>query len=58
MTVIDDIALFISDLLGCVEGDTECAAKSRKYATWLILIIVIAIILFVAPKIYWLVKRK
>ena len=57
MTIIDQIAAFISDLLGCVEGDTECAAKARKYATWLVFIIILAIILLVAPYIIRIFKK-
>ena len=59
--MIEEIAQFFDDLLGCVEGTPEyttCHAKSRKYATWLILIIIILLVLFIAPKIYYLVKRK
>lgn len=50
--MIDTIAAFIADLLGCTEDDTECLAKARKYATWLILLAILAIVLFLAPKIY------
>lgn len=67
MGIIDDIAGFIEDLLGCPEecGSSSdpgyedciaCKAKSKKYATWLIFIIVLAIILAVAPKIYYWYK--
>lgn len=56
--MIDSIALFIEDLLGCTEEDTECKAKARKYATWLILISILALILFFAPKLYRWYKPK
>ena len=56
--MIDTTAEFIADLLGCTEDDAECLAKARKYATWLILVIIIAVLLFVAPKLYHLVKGK
>lgn len=52
MGIIDDIASFVADLLGCTEDDTECLAKAKKYATWLILLMILAIVLFLAPKIY------
>lgn len=58
MSIIETISEFIADLLGCTPDDTECLAKARKYATWLILIIIIAIILLVLPKIYQIVKKK
>ena len=57
MGIIDSIASFIADLLGCTEDDVECLAKSRKYATWIIIIIIAAIILLIAPKIYRLLKK-
>ena len=56
MEIIDTIADFIADLLGCTEDDAECIAKARKYATWLIFIIILIIILIFAPKLYRLVK--
>ena len=59
MSIIETIASFIADLLGCTEDDVECLAKSRKYATWIITIIIAAIILLIVPKIYnWYKGRK
>ena len=52
MGIIQSITDFVADLLGCEEGDTACEARAKKYATWLILLIILAIVLFFAPKIY------
>ena len=60
--MIQPIIDFISDLLGCDEltGDEliACKAKAKKYATWVLLVIIIAIIILVAPYIYKIVKKK
>ena len=59
MGIIETIASFIADLLGCTEDDVECLAKAKKYASWIITIIITAIILLIVPKIYiWYKGRK
>ena len=58
MEIIDSIASFYADLLGCEEGDTVCQAKSRKYATWTVLIVIILAIIIIVPKIYWIIKKR
>lgn len=52
MGIIQSITDFIADLLGCEEGDTACEARAKKYGTWAVLLSILAIIIFFAPKIY------
>ena len=55
--IIESIALFIEDLLGCDSLETEeevtkCRARAKKYATWSIFLAILALFLFIAPKAY------
>ena len=61
--IIESITNFVADLLGCDALETEeevtkCYARAKKWATWGILIAILTLILFVAPKIYRFYKPK